>query len=120
MGSLIGISAATDLQYQLLKMYIKTGALSQTTEDKPLLRTLRSGAKAFAASGYSSSGSGSISEPVQINFMSDVSGFFAGYSEDDLLTFTQGQNVLRAEQNVYEHHAGLEITHTELKRDGIL
>lgn len=116
MATLIGLSAASDLQYQLLKFYVKTGALSQTTQDKPLLKALRSGAKSFAAGGYT----GTISQPVQINFMSDVTGFFAGYTEDDLLTFTQGQNVLRAETNWFEHHAGLEITHTELKRDGIL
>jgi len=115
MGSAFSVAmvVASDLTNQLLKRYIKTGCLSQTTQDKPLARILREKQKAF------SGGNQTISLPVQVAFMSDVSGFFAGYSEDDALVFTQGQNALRAEYNWFEHHAGLEITWSELKKDGI-
>lgn len=112
MGQL-GLVVAADLTNQLLKYYVKTGALSQTTQDKPLLRILTEKGKAFPG------GNQTISLPVQGAFMSDVAGFFQGYSEDDALTFTQAQNVLRAEYNWFEHHAGLEISWTELKKDGI-
>ncbi len=105
---------AADLTNQLLKFYVKTGALAQTTQDKPLLRLLTEKQKTFPG------GLQVISLPVQVNFMSDVQGFFQGYSEDDALVFTQGQNVLRAEYNWYEHHSGLEISGTELKKDGII
>lgn len=104
---------AADLANQLLKFYVKTGALSQTTQDKPLLRILTEKGKTFPG------GLSVISLPVQGAFMSDVAGFFQGYSEDDALVFTQGQNVLRAEYNWFEHHSGLEISWTELKKDGI-
>lgn len=113
MSAVLGTVVASDLANQLLKAYIRTEALSQTTQDKPLARILRAKSKAVVG------GLGQISEPVQGAYMSDVAGFFAGYSEDDALTFTQGQNVLRAEANWYEHHSGLEITWTELKKDGI-
>jgi hypothetical protein len=109
----LGLVIAADLTNQLLKYFVKTGALSQSTQDKPLLRELTANAKTFPG------GNQTVSLPVQINFMADVAGFFQGYSEDDALTFTQGQNVLRAEYNWYEHHSGLEISWTELKKDGI-
>src|SRR5215831_17778154 len=104
MAGLLGLVVAADLTNQLLKFYVKSGALSQTTEDKPLLRILTEKQKNFPG------GLQVISEPVQGAFMSDVAGFFQGYSEDDALVFTQAQNVLRAEYNRYEHHAGLEIS----------
>src|SRR4051812_48243607 len=112
MGAL-GLVVAADLTNQLLKFYVKTGALAQTTQDKPLLRELRAAQKAFPG------GLSAISMPVQGAFMSDVAGFFQGYSEDDTLVFTQAQNALRAEINWFEHHSGLEISWTELKKDGI-
>lgn len=112
MGQL-GLVVAADLTNQLLKFYVKSGALSQTTQDKPLLRLLTEKAKTFPG------GNQVVSLPVQGQFMADTAGFFQGYSEDDALVFTQAQNVLRAEYNWYEHHAGLEISWTELKKDGI-
>ena len=110
---LLNMVVAADLTNQLLKFYVQSGALSQTTQDKPLLRILTEKQKTFPG------GLQVISEPVQFNFMSDVAQFFTGYSEDDALLFTQAQNVLRAEYNWYEHHSGLEISWTELKKDGI-
>lgn len=114
MAGVLGMVVAADLTNQLLKFYVKTGALAQTTQDKPLLRLLTEKQKTFPG------GLSVISLPVQGAFMSDVQGFFQGYSEDDALVFTQAQNVLRAEYNWYEHHSGLEITGTELKKDGIV
>jgi hypothetical protein len=51
--------------------------------------------------------------------MNSVSGFFAGYSEDSQLAFKQAQNILQAQVAWKEVHAGLIITWTELKKDGI-
>jgi hypothetical protein len=113
MAGVLNMVVASDLANQLLKDYVRSGALAQTTQDKPLLRILTEKGKTFTG------GLSSISLPVQGAFMSDTAGFFQGYSEDDALVFTQGQNVIRAEYNWYEHHAGLEISWTELKKDGI-
>ena len=112
MGQL-NMVVASDIQYMALKYYTRGDVLSQTTQDKPLLRILREKQKTFPG------GNLVISEPVQGAYMSDVGGFFVGYSEDDALVFTQGQNALRAEVNWYEHHAGLEVSWTELKKDAI-
>jgi hypothetical protein len=51
--------------------------------------------------------------------MNDTAGFFAGYTASDALTFTQAQNLVRASYTWRELHAGLVITWTELKIDGI-
>jgi hypothetical protein len=51
--------------------------------------------------------------------MGDVPGFYTGYTQDQQLQFTQAQNILRVVYTGYETHAGLGITWTELKVDGI-
>lgn len=113
----LSMSVATDVAAgtftAALKFYVRGDALSQTTQDKPLLRLLKEKQKNFPG------GNTAISLPVQGAYMSETGGFFAGYSEDDTLVFTQAQNMLRAEYNWYETHAGLEISWTELKKDGI-
>ncbi|HEY5960954.1 MAG TPA: phage major capsid protein [Polyangiaceae bacterium] len=110
----LSYTEAADIAKHLIYFYVKTGALSQTTQDKPLMRELRKGQKTFPG------GWKKISTPVQGAFMVDnVSGFFAGYSQLDTLTFGQAINALRAEETWYEIHAGLEISGTEMKADGI-
>jgi len=108
-----GTSIANDIASAVLDFYVRSQAFSQTTQDKPLLKWLRSGQKTFP------SGKTSVSEPVKGVYMNSVSGFFAGYSEDSQLVFKQAQNILRAEYPWKEVHAGLVITWTELKKDGI-
>ena len=76
-----------------------------------------------------SGGNQYLSDPVQGAYMSDAAGqtlgglntgaFFQGYTEDDAIAFSQAQNLLRAEVKWYEVSAGLVITWTELKKDGI-
>jgi hypothetical protein len=109
----LSLSVAGDLANALLTFYVRGDALSQTTQDKPLLRVLTAGAETFPG------GKDAVSSPVQIAFMSDTAGFFQGYSEDDELLFKQAANTLRASYDWKEHHSGLIITWTELKKDGI-
>jgi hypothetical protein len=108
-----GTAVAADLANLLLIHYERGKTLSQTTQDKPLLRELESTKKQFAA------GNAQISEPVQGSYMSDTPGFMQPYSEDDALTFGQSQNALRVTYSWYEIAWNLVITHSELKKDGI-
>ncbi len=109
----LGLSVATDIANAALTFYVRGGALLQTMQERPLLRILDAAKDSFPG------GKDNISLPVQGAVMSDTAGFFAGYSEDDALTFTQAQNILRAAYPWKELHAGLIISWTELKKDGI-
>lgn len=109
----LGLAVANDIANAALKFYARGKALAQTIQDKPLLNFLQGSKKTFPG------GNLYVSEPVQGAYMSSTSGFFAGISEDDQLAFTQAANLLRAEYPWKEVHAGLIITWTELKKDGI-
>lgn len=115
----LGTAIAGDIANALLKHYARGPALAQTIADKPLLSFLAAGKKTFPG------GNQYVSDPVQGAFMSDGTAvlgggaFFQGYSEDQQLQFAQAANILRAEYKWYEVHAGLVITWTELKKDGI-
>ena len=112
MGAL-GLTEASDLASALLEYYIKKGPLMQTIQERPLLSMLEGGKETFPA------GKDKISKSVQGTVMSDTAGFFAGYAEDDALVFQQPDNLLRAEFSWYEVNAGLKISWTEMKKDGL-
>lgn len=109
----LGVSVANDMANAALNYIVRGDTLSQTTEDKPLLRFLKEKKKSFGG------GLGAITDPVQGAYMSDTAGFFAGYTADQSLTFTQAQNILRTSYNWKECACNLWITWTELKEDGI-
>lgn len=109
----LGLSVANDIASGALIWYVKGKTLSQTTQDKPLLKFLKDGQKTFG------SGNQQISEPVQGAYMSDTAGFLQGFSEDDSINFAQASNILRAVFNWKEVIASLIITWTELLKDGI-
>lgn len=109
----LGLVVASDLANALLVHYTRGSALAQTTADKPLMKFLSEKKKTFPA------GKKQLSDPVQGTYMSDTAGFLQGYSEDDQLNFAQAQNILRTTSNWYEVHAGLIISFTELKQDGL-
>jgi hypothetical protein len=118
--STLALTVANDIANALLKHFARGKVLQQTTQDKPLLAFLSAGKKEFPG------GASYVSDPVQGAFLSDQGNvalnggnFFQGYQEDDSLSFGQAANILRAEAKWYEVHAGLVITWTELKKDGI-
>lgn len=113
MAGPLGFVVASDLVSQLLTFYVKKGPLAQTIQERPLMKMLEAGKETFPG------GKDNISTAVQGAFMSDTSSFGAGYSEDDALVFAQAQNTLRAAYPWKEMNAGLEITFSELKKDGI-
>lgn len=109
----LGLSVASDLASALLTLYIRGGVVSQTMQERPLLRFLNEGKKTFPG------GKDYISGPVQGAYMSDTAGFIQGYAEDEQLTFRQAANIQRWQYAWKEMAAGLIITWTELKKDGI-
>lgn len=108
-----GTTVAGDIINAALTFYVRGKALLQSQQERPLLRILGESKKTFP------SGNLQISEPIQGAVMSDTAGFLQGYQEDDSLAFNQAQNLLRAVYNWKEVFAGLVITFTELKKDGI-
>jgi hypothetical protein len=108
----LGLSVANDIANAILTFYVKKGALAQTIQDKPLLRILREKMEDFPA------GKDNVSLPVQGSYMSD-SNPLQGYSEDDQLSFNQANSLLRVAYPWKETHFGLEVSWTELKKDGI-
>lgn len=109
----LGMSVAADIVNAALTFYVRGKALAQTMQEKPLVAAMKGAQKSFPG------GKDNVSEPVQGVFMSDTNGFFAGYTQDDQLVYKQAANILRASYAWKEVHAGLWITWTELKQDGI-
>lgn len=109
----LGLTVANDIANGLLTLYTRGSTIVQTMQDKPLLAQLNAKKKTF------SGGNQFISDPIQGYFMSDQAGFLQGYSEDDQLSFNQAANIIRNSQYWKEVHAGLIISWTELKKDGI-
>lgn len=111
--AVLGLNVATDIANATLDFHVRGGALLQTQQERPLLAFLNAGKKTFPG------GKQYVTEPVQGAVMSDTSGFFAGYSEDESVSFGQASNILRAQAAWKQCHAGFIITHTELLKDGI-
>ena len=108
----LGYVTATDLGNALLPLYTRGETLSQTTEDKPLLKWFEEKKKSFPG------GNATVSDPVQGAYMSDTQGL-QGYSQDDQLQFGQAMNIQRTSFPWKEHNFGLIISWSELKADGI-
>lgn len=109
----LGLTVASDITNAALTFYVRKKGLPQTIQSRPLLKVLTDNQETFP------SGKDNVSIAVQGQYMSDTAGFFQGYSEDDALAFAQASNLLRAAYPWREHHAGLIISFTELKKDGI-
>lgn len=109
----ITYTTANDLATHLLDFYVKEGPLSQTTQDKPLLRELTASMDDF------SGGQTNVQGAAQGKYMSDSSTFYVGYTAADLLTFQQAQDSVPWFYPWKEMAASLDISWTELKQDGI-
>ena len=93
-----------------LDYYIDKGNVySQSLQDKPLLKAMDSGAKTFPG------GKGEMSVAVKGTYTTSV----AGYTHNDTVTYANPANIKRANYSWKEHHAGISLTLTELKKDGI-
>jgi len=92
-----------------LDFYIKGPSFSQTIQDKPLLAALKAKQKSFPG------GKGNISLPVK----GDYTTALAGYTHNDTVSYANPANMKRVTFPWKELHAGITVTLTELKIDGI-
>jgi hypothetical protein len=100
---------AANITNAVLDHHLKGQPLSQTIQNKPLLKALLSKPKPFAA------GKDLLTWPVKGNYSAVTQGF----SGDDTVAYSNPTNVKRASVAYYQLHTGITCTHDELKRDGI-
>lgn len=89
--------------------HLREQPTSQTIQSRPLLQALMKKKKTFPG------GAGNITIPVK----GDYSTSFMGYNHDDQVSFRNPANTKRASFPWREVHDGIQITFTELKRNGI-
>ena len=92
-----------------LDFYIKGPAFAQTIQKRPLLDALMRTKKTFPG------GKGNISIPVKGDFTTALEG----YTHNDTVGYANPANIKRAAFPWKELHAGISLTMTELKIDGI-
>lgn len=89
--------------------YIKGPALAQAIQARPLYDALRSKQKTFPGG----------KESIRRNVKGEYTTEFAGYEHDDTVSYANPANLKQTEYVWKEMHAGISVTHTELKKDGI-
>jgi hypothetical protein len=93
-----------------LDYYINRGeVINSLLEDKPLLQAMERASKTFPG------GKGEISAAVKGSYSSTVSG----YNPYDQVDYVNPANIKRVSYAWKEHHAGIGMSYTELKNDGI-
>jgi hypothetical protein len=99
----------TNISNAALDYYIKGEAFSNTIQKKPLLNALIGKQKTFPG------GKGNISIPVKGDYTTAI----AGYTHNDTVSYSNPANIKRAVFPWKEVHAGIAVTLSELKIDGI-
>jgi hypothetical protein len=92
-----------------LDFIVRGPALSQSIQDKPTLKKLKEKQKSFPG------GKGNIDMPVKGDYTTAI----AGYTHNDTVTYGNPANIKRVKYPWKEVHAGIAVTYTELKIDGI-
>jgi len=92
-----------------LDYHIRGPAMSQVIQDRPTYDRLRRSQKTFPG------GKEKITMPVKGQYTTDIQG----YTTDDTVSYSNPANIKRAEYPWKEIHAGISLTHTELKVDGL-
>lgn len=92
-----------------LDYYIKGPTFKQSIQEKPLLAALQSKKKTFPG------GKGEISIPVVGDYVTAL----MGYTHNDTVAYANPATIKRAAYPWKELHAGISLTLTELKHDGI-
>lgn len=92
-----------------IDFHIKGPAFAQSIQDKPLLKALEGNKKTFPG------GKGNITIPVKGDYTTAI----AGYTHNDTVSYANPANIKRVTYPWKEIHAGITVTLTELKNDGI-
>jgi hypothetical protein len=93
----------------VLDFYIKGRAIDQIKQDRPLIELLESNSKTFPG------GKGDISIPVRASYQTTLQG----YELDDVVSYVNPTPTKRVKYPWREVHAGITMTLSELKADGI-
>lgn len=99
----------TNIANAALDYYIKGPAFAQTIQARPLLDFYMKRQKTFPG------GKGNIDLPIKGDYTTAI----AGYTHNDTVAYGNPANLKRVNYPWKEVHAGITITLTELKRDGI-
>jgi len=100
----------TNISNAALDWYIDRGnVMSQSIQDRPLFAAMDKAAKTFPG------GKGQVDVAVKGNYTTTVEG----YEAEDSVNYANPHNIMRAKYAWKEHHAGIAVTMTELKNDGI-
>lgn len=92
-----------------LDFHLRGPALAQTLQDRPLYDAMRRSQKTFPG------GKGLITKNVKAAYSTTV----AGFTHNDTVSYVNPANIKQASYPWREHHAGISLTLTELKHDGI-
>jgi hypothetical protein len=92
-----------------LDFYIRGQSLVQTMQERPLVDALRKNQKTFPGG----------KDNIRRNVKGDYSSAFAGYTHNDVVGYVNPANNKQIFFPWKELHAGISVTHTELKKDGI-
>ena len=92
-----------------LDYHLRGPALSQVLQSRPLYDAMRKAQKTFPG------GKGAITGPVKGQYSTTITG----YTHNDTVSYVNPANIKRVSYPWFEHHAGIGLTLTELKHDGI-
>lgn len=92
-----------------MDFYLKGDAIAQSIQKRPLYDKLRAAAKTFPGG----------KESIRGNVKGDYTTAFTGYTHDDTVSYANPANLKQFDFPWKELHAGISLTHTELKKDGI-
>lgn len=94
----------------LLDFHMDTGKVySQTIQSKPLLRDMRAAMKTFAGG----------KENITTRVKGDYTTTIMGYTHDDTVSYQNPANIKTSSTPWKEIHWGIEMTLTELKKEGV-
>lgn len=92
-----------------LDFYLKGDAIKQSIQDRPLYDAMRAAQKTFPGG----------KEFIRANVKGDYTTTFSGYTHDDTVSYANPANLKQLNYPWKELHAGISMTLTELKKDGI-
>ena len=99
----------TNIANAALDFYIKGPAMAQSIQKRPTLDAFKAKQKSFPG------GKADIRRNVKGSYTSS----FVGYTHDDTVAYANPANIKQTAYPWREIHAGISVTHTELKHDGI-
>lgn len=103
------VAELANITASALDYNIKGEAFAQSIQEKPLLKAMTKKQKTFPG------GKGAITGPVRFEYTTAISG----YTHNDTVSYANPANTKRYSYQWKEIHAGISLTNTELKIDGI-